>query len=330
MEKVLVTGATGFLGSHLVKCLIRYDYHVRALVRRDFVPTLSNLPNTKLVLGDICHPDTLKEPLAGVDYVIHCAGLVKAYHQQQFFNTNTQGTANLLQAVSEMSYPIKRFVHISSLAAVGPNVGKQLNVPITEACPVSNYGKSKLAAEKIAQHFVNKIPITIMRPPAIYGPCDRENLVLFKLVSWHLWPSFLSEDKRLSVIYVEDAVSAIMHAMKNDKSSGNSYFIDDGHAYLIHDLIGTLKDGLKVRRLFNVRIPMKALMFGLGIIDKYASWVKKPTMLGKDKLKELIQTDWTCNSRLANKQLGWAATTDWEAGVIKTVNWYKQHGWISK
>ncbi len=328
MEKVLVTGATGFLGSHLVEFLIKSGYSVRALVRKTSVSKLSNVANLELALGDIREPDALSRALDGVDYVIHCAGLVKAYHPQQFYHVNAQGTENLLEAVVKSTHQIKRFVHISSLAAMGPNVGQQASMPIEAARPVSNYGKSKLEAEKRIQRFINQLPITIVRPPAIYGPSDRECLILFKLVSWRIWPSFLSQNKKLSVIYVEDAVNAIMHAMKNDKNSGNSYFIDDGHAYLIHDLIGVLKDALNVRRLFNVPIPTKALKFGLGIVDKYAAFLKKPTMLGKDKLQELVQEDWSCNSQLANTQLRWAANTDWNTGAIKTLNWYKQQGWI--
>lgn len=328
MEKVLVTGASGFLGLHVVKHLIKLGYPVRALVRSQTVPALSRLPNIELVLGDIRQPQTLLPALTGVDYVIHCAGLVKAYRQEDFFAVNAQGTANLLHAAAKLPHPLKRFVHISSIAAIGPNAGKHLNIPTTEAHPVSNYGKSKLAAEKIVQQFVTQIPLTTMRPPAIYGPHDRECLTLFKLVSWRIWPSFLSKNKRVSLIYVEDAASAIIHAMRNDTKSGNSYFIDDGHAYLIHDLIGVLKDALHVRRLFNIRIPLPVLKLALGIVDTYAAWMKKPTMLGKDKLHELLQLDWTCNSQLANERLGWSATTDWKTGALKTLNWYKQQGWI--
>jgi len=328
MEKILVTGGTGFLGSHLVKALSDSDYCVRALVRKPSVPSLSTVPNIELVQGDIRNPESLSNAIQGIDYVIHCAGLVKAYNHQQFYEVNAQGTKNLLEAITQSSTSIKRFVHISSLAAMGPNVGNQMIMPLEEARPVSNYGKSKLEAERIIQDYKNHLPITVVRPPAIYGPNDHECLILFKLVSWRLWPSFLSQNKRLSVIYVEDAVSAILHAMKYDKNSGNCYFIDDGHAYLIHDLIGVLKDALHVRRLFNVRIPIKALRLVLGVVDKYASLLKKPTMLGKDKLQELVQLDWTCNSQLAKKQLGWSASTDWTIGAIKTLNWYKQQGWI--
>lgn len=328
MEKILVTGATGFLGSHLVKALSSSGYMVRALVRKPSIPTLAVIPNIQLVQGDIRQPESLSSAIQGIDYVIHCAGLVKAYNQQQFYDVNAEGTENLLRAITKSSTPVKRFVHISSLAAMGPSVGDQITIPLEEANPVSNYGKSKLEAEKIIQNYKNQLPITVVRPPAIYGPHDRECLILFKLVSWRLWPSFLSQNKRLSVIYVEDAVSAIIHAMKYDKNTGHCYFIDDGHAYLIHDLIGVLKDALHVRRLFNIRIPIKMLKLLLGIVDNYASLLKKPTMLGKDKLQELVQLDWTCNSQLANKQLGWTASTDWTIGAIKTLHWYQQQGWI--
>ena len=329
VKKVLLTGATGFLGSHLAESLITSGYAVRALVRNPHTSSLNQQANLEIAIGDICQPNTLTKAVIGIDYVIHCAGAVKAYHSDLFYQVNTQGTRYLLEAVLKASHPIKRFVHLSSLAAAGPHVGDEPQRLIDQSIPVSHYGRSKLEAEKIIyQQYVQKMPITIIRPPAIYGPGDQECLAFFKLVQWHLWPSFLSKNKRVSLIYVQDAADAILCAMQNDQNSGNSYFIDDGHKYLIHDLIEVLKQTMQVKRVFNVRIPLLLLSWISSISEKYAKAVKKPTMISKDKLSELMQQDWTCNSQLANQQLGWHANTDWKAGVLKTLTWYQQAGWI--
>ena len=328
MENVLITGATGFLGSSVIESLIRSGYKVRALVRRPSVPALNDRANVELVMGDICQPDTLLSAVEGVDYVIHCAGLVKAHSQNDFFKVNVKGTENLLQAISSVSPPLKRFVHVSSLAAAGPNVGNQPDVSIENANPVSDYGNSKLDAERVLEKYHDRWPITVVRPPAIYGPGDRECLLLFKLVKSHFWPSFLSKEKRLSLIYVDDAADVIIRAVQKDQGSGRCYFIDDGCTYKIQELVDVLKVLLKTKRLFTLRIPLKGVALLLFIAEKYAAWAKKPAVMGRDKFKELVYQDWTCNSQLARQKLDWSASTNWEAGALKTLKWYQQQGWM--
>ena len=328
MESVLITGTTGFLGSCVAESLVHSGYRVRALVRKPTVPSLTRHSNVQLIRGDICQPGTLIPAVEGVDYVIHCAGLVKVCRQSDFFEVNVKGTENLLHAIEKVAPLLKRFVHVSSLAAAGPNVGGQIHVSMERANPVSNYGRSKLEAEKIVQKFSDRWPVTVIRPPAIYGPGDRECLILFKLVKRHFWPSFLSKEKRLSLIYVDDAADAIMRAMQRDCGTGHCYFIDDGGVYSVHELINVLKVLLQTKRLFTVRIPLKVVALLLLIAEKYAAWVNKPTMMGRDKFKELVQQDWTCNSQLANQELGWSARTRWETGALRTLRWYQQQGWV--
>ncbi len=330
MHKVLLTGANGFLGSHIAESLSEAHYTVSALIRRRRLPQLEGLNNVSLVRGDICDRDSLADIVKDVDYVVHCAGRVKARNKQDFFAVNATGTQNLLDAIVTAKNSLKRFILISSLAAAGPNLGENEYISTDQANPVSNYGKSKLAGEQIALSFQDHIPITIIRPPIIYGPRDKEFLNIIKLIEKRIWPTIFADDHRFSVIHVKDAANAVLHAIEHDKNSGNIYFISNNQTHTIAEIKLRLAELLAVKKIYRLPISWWQLRGIAFLSDKLNTLFNKTAMLNSDKLNEMKQKDWTCNNSQAKKQLQWKPEIHWDNGIKETVLWYQQQGWVKK
>src|SRR5512143_719814 len=186
--KALLTGASGFIGSHLADALLAHGYSVRVLLRRS--SSLEWLEDQRLerVYGDLFDKEALRMAVSDVDYVYHLAGLTKAKKREEYFRANHLGTKNLLEAVQEKAPRLQRFVHVSSQAAVGPS---PTVAPIDEtapAKPITSYGQSKWAAEQECRQFSRHLPVTIVRPPAVFGPRDRDILEFFRSASRGILP----------------------------------------------------------------------------------------------------------------------------------------------
>ncbi|HMK39593.1 MAG TPA: NAD-dependent epimerase/dehydratase family protein, partial [Bacteroidota bacterium] len=208
----LVTGATGFIGSHLVELLLKQRYAVRVLLRKTSDTVwLKGLP-LDYVYGDLFDRDALQKAVTGVDYVFHSAGVTKAKTPEEYFRGNTEGTANILESVSRHNPGLKRFVQISSQTAVGPSPGA---APVSEEAasrPITTYGRSKLKAEGVCAGYRNSIPITIVRPPAVYGPRDKDVYEFFNTMSKGLQPMVGMKEKYVSLVHVGDLVRGFLLA----------------------------------------------------------------------------------------------------------------------
>ena len=223
--KVLLTGANGFVGSHILDRLLAHQTAVAVLLRpssdRKFIS--GQLTKVEVRTGSIDQPASLDAALEGVTHVIHCAGATKALNADGFFAVNQLGTRNLVEAVNRRGAQIQRFVHISSLAAAGPAT---LDKPKREAdptAPVSDYGRSKLAAEREVIERC-KVDWTIIRPPAVYGPRDAEFLRLFKAVKSHVLPRFGGGRQQLTLVFVEDLAAAIVAALTHPNAGREIFF----------------------------------------------------------------------------------------------------------
>jgi len=236
---ILVTGGSGFLGSHIIEQLSRAGRPVRALVRRSsdtsFLRTLSNV---ELCDGAIDDRKSLERAVSGVQAVVHSAGLVKARNLEEFMRVNARGTENLLEACVPFSSSLKRFVQVSSIAVGGPSdrYGNPVAVDATPR-PVTDYGRSKLAAERAALAKKDQLQITVIRPPAIYGPRDREILAFFKSIKMGVLPLLGSPQSKLSMIYGPDCARACIAAIDADVPSGSIFAIDDGAVHTMAELI---------------------------------------------------------------------------------------------
>ena len=327
--RILLTGGSGFLGSHIAEQLDQQDADVRALVR----PTsdtrfLERLANVTLLPGTLSDKASLLAATEGVDGVIHAAGLIKARRPADFYQTNEQGTANLLEAVKENAPGIGRFVLVSSLTVMGPTEDGQPIPAGSSPNPVTHYGWSKLGAEQATRAAAPALPITIIRPPLIYGPRDREILPFFKSVQLGLLPLTGSPSSRLSAIYAADCAAACINALEANVPSGSAYFVEDGHLETLGGLISHIENALGRRAWLRVPVP-RFLMYGAALgSELYGRLRGRAVMLTRDKLNELLAPHWVCDSREARAELGWGPNISFEEGARITGAWYRREGWL--
>src|ERR1700733_11357117 len=228
MLHVLVTGASGFLGGHVAEALSARGDRVRALVRKTSKREhLAKLENVELFEGSIEQQERVQAAVDGVDAIVHCAGIVKARDADEFFMVNVGGTSTLVEAAPQCGKDIKRFVQVSSLEACGPSANGE-PVPSDQENPVTAYGRSKLAAEKVVLSAKDQMPVVILRPAAIYGPRDVEILDAFKSINRGLFPVINGGRSKANWIYVSDCAAACLRALDTDGPSGRAYFVDDG------------------------------------------------------------------------------------------------------
>ena len=328
MMKVLVTGASGLLGSHVAEQLSNRGDRVRALVRRSSNRShLQSLAHVELFEGTVEQADRVAEAVEGVDAIVHCAGLVKARNTDEFFSVNVGGTSNLVQAARTACRgpSFKRFVHVSSLEACGPSQDG-LPVPADQDSPVTAYGRSKLAAEKVVLSAKEELPVTIHRPGAIYGPRDTEILQAFKSIERGLLP-LIDEGRAMGVwIYATDCAAACIRAIDADVPSGRTYFVDDGCGPLsLRQMLSDAERALGRRAMIRKSLPVPLLMAvarGLEVAGRVAN---RPVMLTREKAGMLLQ-HWVCSSEETRKDLGWEPKVPWSEGIELAIKWYRSQG----
>jgi len=326
--KVLVTGGTGFLGSHIAEALIADGHAVRALVRENSdTRFLSSLKGVEFVHGAVEDAPSVDRAMAGIEAVIHAAGLVKARSSEEFNRVNAGGTANLV-AAARKTPGVKRFVLVSSLAAVGPSMDGRPVSGEGRASPVTHYGRSKLEAEHVALAAAASLPLTIIRPPMIYGPRDREALAFFKSVKTGLLP-FLGDGKNtLSVVYGPDCARACVLALGKPVKSGSAYFVDDGKIYVWRDMLSEIERALGKKAFLRFSVPFAVLRAAATGNEWLARARNRSVMLTRDKVNELAAPHWVCDSEKAREELAWTPHVDWSAGVRETASWYQRQGWL--
>lgn len=319
--KALVTGATGFIGSHLAEALIRQGFDVCCLVRK--TSNLCNIEGLHLSMmeGDCADRESLSEVVKDVDYVFHLAGLTKARSDVEFFDANVKGTENIINAVLENNPYIKRFVYLSSLAVAGPSLDGN---PLKECCepnPVSVYGRTKLEGEKIVFAHRDKIPVAIIRPPAVYGPRDKDLLIFFKMVRSGFIPYW--GESYYSFIYIDDLINVIILSALNKEAEGEIFFVSDGNIYSIDDIITAISNALQ-KRPIKIMLP-KFLMPMIGFVSEK---VKGISIINTDKIKEMKHTHWICDTTKAMEILKFAPRVNIREGAKWTADWYKIHRWL--
>ncbi len=280
----------------------------------------------EVVKGDLLDPNSLVKSLDNVDYVVHIAGITKAKNKSDYYIGNIKSTQNLLNASIQFS-KIKKFCFISSLTAVGPSLN---GIPLKETAqcrPITTYGKSKLEAEQICKQYESKIPIVILRPPAVFGPRDTDILEMFKWVSKGFKPVIGSSEKTLSLIFAPDLAEAIELSTINNKTDGEIYNIADPTIFTYSSLMDYLSL-LVQKKTIPLHLPKGIVYSMAGIMQFFAEFVKKPAVLNIEKARDLLQKHWTCDVSKIYEHIGFRTSTSIYEGLNKTFKWYKDIKWI--
>jgi nucleoside-diphosphate-sugar epimerase len=304
------------------------DGHVvRALVRpRSDRRVLEKLAGIEFAPGAIEDPASLGPAVDGADAVVHVAGIVKARRPSEFFEVNTQGTKNLLDAAAGLG--VGRFVYVSSLAAVGPSLDGTPVPDDVEPRPVTHYGRSKLEAERAVLAAKDRIHVTVVRPPLIYGPRDRETLAFFTSVRNGVLPMTGDGTNTLSVVYVADCAAAIVRALTVQGASGRTYFVDDGSVYVWREALAHIESALGRRAFVRFGMPMGVVKVAAAATQLWGKVTNTAQMLTLDKVNELTQPHWVCSGAGARRDLGWEPRVNWAQGVQEAVKWYRAEGWL--
>jgi nucleoside-diphosphate-sugar epimerase len=287
---------------------------------------LEGLKNVEFFEGAVEEVDRVKEAVDGVDAIVHVAGIVKARSLDEFFAVNVGGTSNLVEAARHRGKSLKRFVHVSSLEAAGPSVDGE-PVPLDQESPVTGYGRSKLAAEKVVLSAKDDMPVVVLRPAAIYGPRDAEILEAFKSVQRGLLPVINGGTSKTIFIYASDCAEACVHAIDADVPSGRVYFVDDGcGAIEMRTMFADFERALG-KKAVRATVPLPVLLTVARGVEAFGRLTNRPVMLTREKAQMLVQ-DWVCDSEATRKELGWQPKVPWSEGVPRAVAWYRQHGWL--
>lgn len=331
--KILVTGASGFIGSFIVEEALRRGFETWAAVRKSSSREYLQDERIRLIELDLSSKDRLVEQLRGkdFDYVVHAAGVTKCLNRQDFHRINTEGTKNLADALLEVQMPLKRFVFVSSLSIFGAIKEKMPYDEIRESDtpqPNTEYGRSKLAAEHYLDTLTPRLPVVILRPTGVYGPREKDYFIMAKSIKQHSDFAVGYQRQDITFVYVADVVQAVFLALTAQIPSGRKYFLSDGEVYqsttfsdLIHEELG---------RPWWIRIT--APVWVLRIVTFFGEYVGrmtgKVTALNNDKYNILRQRNWRCDIGPARRELGFEPKVKLKEGVKTTVGWYKEHGWL--
>jgi dihydroflavonol-4-reductase len=329
MPSVFVTGATGFIGSHLVEELRRRGYgDIRALVRSE-LKWLEGM-EVEPVRGEIRDTPELRRALKDVDYVYHVGGVTRATDWKAFEDANVRATMALLDLAREESPELKRFVVTSSLAAVG-----RCDVAVaTEGVPmrpVSEYGRSKAEMERKLQRRMgneNLPPTTIIRPPAVYGPREADIFTFFQTLSKGFAPIVGSgTEPALTLVHARDLVRGMIDAAESDVTIGRTYFIGSERAYSWKEIIDAARSALG-RRTLTIPVP-EVLVGAVGAASEFYGRVTGTyPPLNREKAREIRYACKICSSRRATRDFGYRQEIPLEDGIRETIEWYRAAGWL--
>ncbi len=330
-QTAFVTGGTGFVGSHLVEELLRRNVdEVRCLVRSD-PKWLADLDVTT-VRGDLSDVEALWTALDGVTHVYHVAGLTRAPDWDPFYQVNVKGTLNLMGALKHAAPDVERVLVTSSLAAVG----RCDDPPATEDAPlrpVSRYGKSKAQMETelrdphdMTTSYAEALPLTIVRPPAVFGPRDRDILDFFQAVKQHVCP-VVGGDSSVSLVHVRDLVEGMVDASLTPEAEGETFFLGSERPYTWQEIKRATTDALDT---WAVTVPVPGPLIGAvgAAAEAWGRLTGTYPPLNREKAREIRYACTTCSSNKARRTFDYAPSVSLDEGIADTLSWYETEGWL--
>lgn len=332
--KVLLTGGTGFVGPAAATSLHAAGHQVRCLVRTTSDRSVLDATGVPLewAIGDVCDPASLPAALEGVDAVMHVAGLTKGLRSDDYYRVNAYGSRLLAEAA--IAAGVKRFVLCSSLAVAGPMPHGRPSLEVDACKPVSYYGRSKLAGEEMVRRHAGRLDLTIVRPPIVYGPRDRDFFEIFKMAAngLSLKPGLFGQ-KKYSIVYVDDVGTALALAMDKGRTvrdlegCDGVYYISDGGVYAWEEMLRMVGQALG-RRTLVIPVP-ESFSWPVGLWSEVAARLTgKPQIVSLDKIREMGGPGWACSIDRAREELGFEPAWPLERGLAETAEWYRSHSWL--
>ncbi len=334
MSKILITGASGFIGGYLVEYGLQNGDTIYAAIRKSSSTKHLTDSRINIIYLNLADKKSLKQSwnklqqqIGKFDYVIHNAGATKVLNKSDFETINYQYTKNLIESLHEVGMIPDKFIFISSLAAFGSgneNTFKPIKTTDTPA-PITNYGKSKLKAEQFLFQQ-DKISFLIFRPTGVYGPRDTGYYQYFRSINKHIEVYLGSTNQMLSFIYIEDLVSLIYKALPS-AIINRGYFVTDGENYSIKQFAGISKKVLN-KKTIQIIAPLFIVKTAAMFSEQFAVLTKKATLFTTDKVKEITKNNWACDATETMTDFNFAPKYDLQRGVVETINWYKKNRWL--
>ena len=335
MEKILITGASGFIGSFLVEHALEKDYETYAGIRA--TSSKAYLKDERIKFIDLSYFDKTslvtqlnewKLQNGKWDYIVHNAGLTKCKKKDDFDRVNYRYTKNFVEALIETDMVPKKFVYMSSLSAWGPG-DKKTKSPIRLADqpkPDTLYGKSKLKSEQYIANIAN-FPYIFMRPTGVYGPREKDYFVFLKTVKSGLEPSMGFGEQLLTFIYCNDLVKAVFLSIEKDVVR-KGYFVADGKIYTNKEYGDIVKKHLGKKRTLKLKVPLFLVKGIAYFLDTVCGWFGSTPTLNRDKYNILKCMNWKCEVEPLQNDLGFVADYDLDKGITESIAWYKNEKWL--
>jgi dihydroflavonol-4-reductase len=324
---ILVTGGTGFVGTNLIERLCGQGHRVRSVAKDRLNAGMLESLKVQVFLGDLNNGLGWDAILDGVDVIYHLAGVTRARSSKEYYEGNYLATKRFVEVCSVHCQNLKRFVYVSSLAAVGPSAD---GIPVTEETPyhpVSHYGKSKMLGEMEVLKIQGRLPVTVVRPSAVFGPRERDMYEYMKLIARGIQPLIGFRRKILNLIHSDDLVDGIILAAEHRDAAGQTYFLGSEKDYSTEE-IGRAIALAAQKSPMCIRFPHGLVYAAGAIAEVIGKLTRKQIFFDLQKARESVQTAWSCSVNKAKDQLGFRQNISLEDGMLQTYRWYSANGWL--
>jgi nucleoside-diphosphate-sugar epimerase len=326
--RVLLTGANGFIGSHILDRLLEQGCDVAVLLRKTsdtrFIKAV--VPRVDVRYGSVESPESLADAVRGAETVIHCAGKTKALRKAEYYAVNAEGTRNVVAACNASAGSVRHLIHISSLSVSGPGTVESPAREDAPPRPVSVYGKSKALGEEYVRRE-SRVPYTVLRPAAVYGPRDSDLFLAFKAARAGILPLVGGGRQYVSFVYAADVAAAALKAMDRTAPGGEAYHVAHPAPWRQKDFLAKIAEvmGAKALPVFIPRLLLYPACLAHGLWSRVTS---RPSILSLQKVAELTAPGWVCSTERAATALGFVARTPLDEGIKLTFDWYRANGWL--